>query len=155
MLTFNPDAALRMRVEHMLSTAHQPDAAMFERLMTDMCERLSIDRSNRATSIRALIAAGAWTDAALSLIDAEIPQWQLRRLSYDEGEWYCALSRQRDLPNWLDDAVEAHHPNRAIALLLALIDVKTGTAAISPARRVVAYETVMGDGIAVCCENFS
>ena len=39
---------------------------------------------------------GAWTDAALALIDLELPQWQFRRIAYDEGEWSCALSRERE-----------------------------------------------------------
>ena len=53
--------------------------------------------------------SGAWTDAALALIDLELPQWQVRRIAYDEGEWYCALSRERELPDWLDQSIEARH----------------------------------------------
>ncbi|HXO67330.1 MAG TPA: hypothetical protein VN838_00085, partial [Bradyrhizobium sp.] len=53
--------------------------------------------------IERLIDSGAWTDAALALLELELPHWQLRRLAYDDGEWHCALSRQRELPEWLDD----------------------------------------------------
>ena len=49
--------------------------------------------------IERLIQSGAWTDAALALLELELPHWQLRRLAYDEGEWHCALSRQREFPN--------------------------------------------------------
>ena len=28
-------------------------------------------------------------------------QWQVRRIVYDAGEWHCALSRQRELPDWV------------------------------------------------------
>ena len=51
---------------------------------------------NRAD--RTLDRLAAWTEAALALIDLELPQWQVRRIAYDEGEWYCALSRAREFP---------------------------------------------------------
>jgi hypothetical protein len=50
--------------------------------------------------------------------------WQVRRIAYDEGEWHCALSRERELPDWLDAAVEAHHADLALALLSAFAEVK-------------------------------
>jgi hypothetical protein len=73
--------------------------------------------------IERLIQSGAWTDAALALLELELPRWQLRRLAYDDGEWYCALSRQRELPDWLDDrSVESHHADLAMAILSAFAD---------------------------------
>src|SRR6202047_2502962 len=57
-----------------------------------------IRQTDRTAQIERLIASGAWTDAALALIDLELPQWKVRRIAYDEGEWYCALSRERGLP---------------------------------------------------------
>src|SRR3981081_1334295 len=54
-----------------------------------------------------LIEAGALTEAAFSLINLKLPLWQIRRITYDEGEWHCAMSRQRELPEWLDEAIEA------------------------------------------------
>jgi len=32
-----------------------------------------------------LIGSEAWTDSALALIDLELPQWQVRRIAYDEA----------------------------------------------------------------------
>jgi hypothetical protein len=73
--------------------------------------------------IERLIYSGAWTDAALALLELELPHWQLRRLAYDDGEWHCALSRQRELPDWLDDrSVESHHADLALAILSAFVD---------------------------------
>jgi hypothetical protein len=73
--------------------------------------------------IERLIDSGAWTDAALALLELELPHWQLRRLAYDDGEWHCALSRQRELPEWLDDrSVESHHADLAMAILSAFAD---------------------------------
>jgi hypothetical protein len=75
--------------------------------------------------IERLIESGAWTDAALALLELELPQWQLRRLAYDDGEWHCALSRQRELPDWLDDrSVESRHADLALAILSAFADAR-------------------------------
>src|SRR5882757_10623719 len=83
--------------------------------------------------IHRLIDSGAWTDAALALLELELPQWQLRRLAYDEGEWHCALSRQRELPEWLDDrSVESHHADLSLAILGAFVDARRTSA--SPIR---------------------
>ena len=76
----------------------------------------------RAARVEHLIQSQAWTDAALALIDLELPQWQVRRLAYDDGEWYCALSRQRELPDWLDQAIETHHADLALAILSAFVE---------------------------------
>src|SRR5437667_6105499 len=63
------------------------------------CQRLpSANQNARAARVERLIQSQAWTDAALALIDLELPQWHVRRLAYDGGEWYCALSRERELP---------------------------------------------------------
>jgi hypothetical protein len=84
-----------------------------------------VGKSSRRLPVRIerLIDSGAWTDAALALLELELPHWQLRRLTYDDGEWHCALSRQRELPDWLDDrSVESHHADLAMAILSALVD---------------------------------
>jgi hypothetical protein len=74
--------------------------------------------------IERLIESHAWTDAALALIDLELPQWQVRRLAYDDGEWYCALSRQRELPDWLDQSIETRHADLALAILSAFVEAR-------------------------------
>src|SRR4051812_30693674 len=103
--------------------------AVTPKLMTDLmataCRRFpSIGASETTARIRDLIELRAWTDAALALIDLELPFWKVRRIAYDEGEWYCALSRERELPDWLDHSVEARHPDLALAILSALIEVQ-------------------------------
>jgi hypothetical protein len=75
-----------------------------------------------STRIARLIESQAWTDAALALIDLELPQWQVRRLAYDDGEWYCALSRQRELPDWLDQSIETRDADLALAILSAFVE---------------------------------
>jgi hypothetical protein len=61
----------------------------------------------------------AWTDAALALINLALPQWKVRRVTYHGGAWYCALSRERELPDWLSQSVEARHVDLPLAILSA------------------------------------
>jgi hypothetical protein len=92
-------------------------------IIAQTCRRFpSARQSGKTGRIERLIRSGAWTDAALALIDLELPQWQLRRVTYDEGEWHCALSRQRELPDWLDQAVEARHADLPLAILCAFVE---------------------------------
>jgi hypothetical protein len=109
----------------------------------------------RSKRVGQLIRLGAWTEAALELIELELPQWKMRRLVYDAGEWYCALSRQRELPDWLDQAVEGRHPDLALALLTALIEARC-QASDAQATRVprapqganAVFETMLSDNFA-------
>ena len=87
------------------------------------CRRFpSMGQTEKTARIERLIGSEAWTDAALALIDLELPQWQVRRIAYDEGEWHCALSRQRELPEWLDQSIETHHADLPLAILSAFVD---------------------------------
>ncbi|MBR0742013.1 hypothetical protein JQ581_34260 [Bradyrhizobium liaoningense] len=89
------------------------------------CRRFpSLGQSERTARIMRLIDIEAWADATLALLELELPLWQVRRIAYDEGEWHCALSRERELPDWLDAAVEARHPDLALALLSAFTEVQ-------------------------------
>jgi hypothetical protein len=99
-------------------TTSDIDAASFTAICLACCKRLpAMRRTAEARRLDRLVAAGAWTDAALALIAIELPGWQLRRLAFDESEWHCALSMERNMPDWLDDAVEAHHADMATAML--------------------------------------
>lgn len=96
-------------------------------IMTDVigqvCRRLpSLGQNEKSFRLERLLESGAWTDAALALIELELPLWQIRRIAYDEGEWHCALSRQRELPDWLDSAIEARHADLALAMVSAFVE---------------------------------
>jgi hypothetical protein len=125
-------------------------------IIRSACRRFpSTGQTAKTAHIERLIQSHAWTDAALALIDLELPQWQLRRVAYDQGEWYCALSRERELPDWLDQSIEACHVDLSLAILSAFIE----------AQRVSAPETrtsvpaVTRDAnlryVPVCSNNFS
>src|SRR6202007_1714118 len=84
-------------------------------VIREACRRFpSQGQAGKTERIETLIRMGAWTDAALALCALELPQWQVRRLAYDDGEWYCALSRARELPDWLDQSVEGRHADLAL-----------------------------------------
>jgi len=104
--------------------------------------------------IERLLAAVALAEAALALIDLELPQWQVRRIAYDGGEWYCALSRERELPDWLDQSIEGHHHDLALAILAAFVEVQLASAPRnrSSARAVCRETNVLS---AQCCEDFA
>jgi hypothetical protein len=102
---------------------------LMSQIIRETCRRFpSKGQSDKTVWIERLIGSDAWTDAALALIDLELPQWQVRRLAYDEGEWHCALSRQRELPDWLDQSIEARHSDLALAILSVFIDAQRTTA---------------------------
>ena len=117
---------------------------------------LSAGGSNIGSArIERLIESQAWTDAALALIDLELPQWQVRRLAYDDGEWYCALSRQRELPDWLDQSIETRHADLALAILSAFVEAQRVSAPSSRSsapsatqRADILYEPIFSDNFA-------
>ncbi|MDE5456506.1 hypothetical protein GWE18_27510 [Bradyrhizobium sp. CSA112] len=120
------------------------------------CRRFpSADQNCRSARIERLIWSQAWTDAALALIDLELPQWQVRRLAYDDSEWHCALSRQRELPDWLDQAVEGCHADLALSILSAFVEAQrinapaSRTSVLSVPRNADSlYEPVCSDSFA-------
>ena len=137
-----------------LRDAPAATAALISEIIGETCRRFpSMGQTGKTARIEQLIETGAWTDAALALIDLELPQWQVRRVAYDEGEWYCALSRERELPDWLDSSIEARHADLALAILSAFVEAQSFSA---PASR-PSVPTVSRDAnplYVVCCDNF-
>jgi hypothetical protein len=106
-----------------LGNAGEADAALLNDVIGATSRRYCfIGQTERATRLMRLIQSAAWIDAALALIDLELPMWQVRRLAYDGGEWHCALSRERALPDWLDQAIEARHADLSLAILCAFVE---------------------------------
>src|ERR1700722_5252261 len=128
---------------------------LMSQIIDETCRRYPpIRRTRKSLGIEQLIQSGAWTDAACALIDLELPQWQVRRLVYDEGEWHCALSRQRELPEWLDQAVEASHSNLALAILSAFLDALRRTADETRISRPSVPQISCDTYAPLLCENF-
>jgi hypothetical protein len=78
-----------------------------------------------------------------------------RAPAYDDGEWHCALSRQRELPDWLDQSIETRHADPALAILSAFVEAqrisstssRTSVPAV-PQRANSSYEPVCSDNFA-------
>jgi hypothetical protein len=134
---------------------------LFSDVIRIACWRiLALPRAEYRNRIERLIQSAAWTDAALGLVELELPQWQLRRAAYESGEWCCALSCQRELPDWLDQSVEARHADLSLAILSAFIDAQYARASddeASSARTSVPSiaRTDGGLDVRLCCDNFA
>jgi hypothetical protein len=139
-----------------LRDVHTVTAKLIAEIIDETCRRFpSVGQTEKTARIERLIESEAWTDAALALIDLELPQWQVRRIAYDEGEWYCALSRERELPDWLDRSIEARHADLPLAILSAFVDAQR----ISTPRSRTSVPIVSRDASPlyepVCCDNFA
>ena len=137
-----------------LRDAHAVTAELISEVIGESCRRFP-SAGQTTSRIGRLMESGAWTDAALALIDLELPQWQVRRIAYDEGEWYCALSRERELPDWLDRSIETRHADLPLAILSAFVDAQRIAA---PSSR-TSVPTVLHDATALyepaCSDNFA
>jgi hypothetical protein len=142
-----------------LRLAPAPTSDLFSDIVADACTRLSrMEQSAKAARIRWLSEAGAWTDAALGLVQLELPEWTVRRLIRDDGAWLCSLSRHCEIPIEFDDTAEAVHESLPLAILTAFVEVQrrqvttSGVATGGPPPRTV--PTVTPDTL-VCCDNFA
>jgi hypothetical protein len=138
-----------------LRDAHAVTSELIAEIIGETCRRFpAAGQTGKTARIERLIGSGAWTDAALALIDLELPLWQVRRIAYDDGEWYCALSRERELPDWLDRSVEARHADLSLAILSAFVEAQRTA---SP-RSSTSVPAVPRDATPlyepVCCDNF-
>ena len=147
----NP-ATLGKRLQDALSVT----PSLIADIIREACRRFpSQGQAGKTERVEHLIKMGAWTDAALALIELELPQWQVRRIAYDGGEWYCALSRVRELPDWLDESVEGRHTDLALAILSAFVEAQHDNASSNRTsvprtggRKDAHYEPVL-------CDNFA
>ena len=138
-----------------LRAADSVTCELMSEVIGEACRRFpSMGQTEKTTRIERLIGSEAWTDAAIALVDLELPLWQVRRIAYDEGEWYCALSRERELPDWFDRSIETRHTDLALAILSAFVDAQRISAPLSttsvptvPREANPLYEPV-------CCDNF-
>lgn len=142
------------RLEARLRRAQAPTAELISDVIAEACVCFAARGGAAKLRIHRLIESGAWTDAALALLELELPQWKLRRIVYEDREWHCALSRHPQLPLELDEVAEASHEILPLALLVALLQASRDVAA--SATRVTAVPRVdLAPGYAVCCDNFA
>ena len=88
------------------------------------------------------------------MIALELPQWKLRRVLYEDGEWHCSLSRQTQLPIELDEVAEGSHEALPLAVLIALLHARRDlTGREDGATEVPPVNS--GAGYTMCCDNFA
>ena len=139
-----------------LRDAHAATPQLFAVVISTACRRFpSTGQPEKTARIERLIESQAWNDVALALIDLELPQWQVRRIVYDEGEWHCALSRERELPEWLDQSIEARHADLSLAILSAFVEVQRASAASTRTSVPILERNPSAVDEPVCCDHFT
>jgi hypothetical protein len=132
---------------------------LMSKVVAGTCTRINMpSRTTKAARIDRLIEAEAWTEAALALIELELPQWKLRRLVREEGAWLCSLRKPWNLPVWLGDCAETRHESLPLAILSALVEAhQCGEAPFGQAVSSVPSCRLESSSPAeiMCCDNFS
>lgn len=144
------------RLAQRIHLAATPDRDLLRAIMTSGCVRLHAMRAAaRARQLESLLDAGAWTEAAIALVELELPVWSMRRLVQDDSMWLCALSRSPALPAEFDEMIETSHESMPLAILAALIEARrvSGAARTSTSRPRPAPSDRC-DGYRICCDNF-
>ena len=128
-MLFDPKYEEQLEVlEERLRHAHAFTPDLMSDVIAKACTRVAAHGATYmagATSmarVNQLIEAGAWTDAALAMVELELPYWTVRRLTYEDAKWYCSISRQPRLPVPLDDTANASHEVLPVAILSALVE---------------------------------
>jgi hypothetical protein len=143
------------RLADQLRLTSAPTAQLVKSIIANACIRLpALAGRNDTQRLAALIDAGAWADAALAVIELELPQWKLRRLVYEDGEWICSLSKQPEVPVDVDDTADGYHASAALAIWVAFLEARRRTTD-NDGRKVALPRVHATSGFAVCCDNFS
>ena len=144
------------RLTARLRLAAAVTSGLISDVIADACIRIQVlHGAGKTARIDQLIEAAAWSDVALALIELELPAWKLRRLIYEDGEWFCSLSKQPNLPVELDDAADARHEVLPLAILSAFIEARR----LSSVAREISSPTVpqvrLTTANTICCDNFA
>ncbi len=151
-----PERNVRLaRLQETIRRADCVTCVLMSRASAEGCARNSITRNGQAAGrLGQLIAAEAWTDAALALIELELPQWKLRHLACEDGLWHCVLSKHPGFPAALDETAEGEHESLPLAILSAFVEAQGDADCSMVAARSVPQIRPM-QGFALCCDNFA
>jgi hypothetical protein len=148
-------AVLFDRLGEELRIAPEPALDLFAKIIAGVCTRIPVlSKSGKAGIIDRLIEYRAWTDAALALIELELPAWKVRRLVCENGEWLCSLSRQPNLPLEIDDTADGSHEVLPLAILSAFVEARR-RASTSRETALVDRRQFSAPARIVCCDNFA
>jgi hypothetical protein len=136
------------------ATALTPD--LIHHVITDTCTRLPVLRNaGKATNIDRLIEVDAWCDAAFALIEIELPAWSVRRLVQENGEWFCSLTKQPNLPLELDDTADANHQALPLAIFGAFLEARRRMSGTRETHSSTVPQVRPTSGYPICCDNFA
>jgi len=143
------------RVADALRLAPSVTSDLIRTIIGEACVRIpTLAKAGKTGRIDQLIGAGAWTDAALALIEHELPAWTLRRLAYEDGEWMCSLSREPNLPTSLDDPAEAAHEILPLAILGAFLEARRRSVALLESAGPAVGQPAHVPEYTVPCDNY-
>jgi hypothetical protein len=143
------------RLDDELLAAPEAARAVFAKIIGSACSRIPVlGKSGKAARMERLIESGAWTDAAMALVESELPGWKLRRLVYENGEWFCSLSRQPNMPADLDDSADAVHQVLPLAILRAFVEARRRSKVATDATPGIPQLQPAAGGV-ICCDNFA
>jgi hypothetical protein len=143
------------RLNERLCRTPEVTSDLFSDVMA-VCARIAVlEKTGKTDRLDGLVRANAWTDAALTLIALEIPNWKLRRLEYQDGEWVCSLSAQPNLPVEIDDTADARHEVLPLAILSAFLDARRKGSEVRVTRSLTTPRLRPASGHSMCCDNFA
>jgi hypothetical protein len=123
-----------------IEAATKPSGALVAALLRQACPRFSAS-FRPSTVVRRLIEAEAWLDLGFWLIEWELPDWGVHRLSCDDISWNCSIGK-RGLPiNWAEDVAEFQHETLSLAVFGVLVQAQLNKlrglaqSSIAPFRR--------------------
>lgn len=144
------------QLAEMLRSSGAPTSEIIAEVISAACPRLqSLNQSGAAAAnLLRLAGSSAWTDLAIALLALELPGWKMRRAIYEDGAWFCSLSKHPEMPVELDDTVDAHHGSLSLAILIAFVEaLRANAVSISTPRLVPRIAATQG--LAACCDNFA
>ena len=155
-MTFDPNHEEPLRaLQEQLRRARTITPELMAEVIARACRRLQALHRTAKARVSRLIESGAFADATLALLELELPQWKLRRLIYEGGEWHCSLSKHIGLPAELDDMAEAAHESLPLAILSAFVKARRRSLTTGEGRPQSVPQVRPTQGYAVCCDNFA
>ncbi|MFZ0093879.1 MAG: hypothetical protein WCF66_10575 [Pseudolabrys sp.] len=139
-----------------LSTATALTPDLIHNVIVNSCTNLPVlKKAEKVANFDRLVEVGAWCDAVLALIEIEFPAWSVRRIAYEDGEWFCSLTREPNLPAALDDTADGNHQALPLAILGAFLEVRRRMSAVRDTGSPTVPQVRPTSGYAICCDNFA
>ena len=154
-MSFGPNHEKLRDLQQELDRALTVTPGLIADVIARACLRFPAHPSATKARVTRLIESGAFCDAALALLALELPQWRLRRLVYESGEWICSLSQQLGLPAELDEMAEAQHESLPLAILSAFVAARCHALTPSQNRPQSVPQVRPTRGYPICCDNFA